>query len=133
MIRYYFGNKEGLYEEMIREPLAPLLGALDGAVLTSVSGFTEFFKLYYDTMSAKPEFLKLILKVIALNAGPGRRFIQQLLEHGRAKGAEKVQSLKDGGEITANINPDIIRLSFVSLAMTPMLLKTFLKSSLENP
>ncbi len=25
MIRYYFGNKEGLYEEMIRETLNPLL------------------------------------------------------------------------------------------------------------
>jgi AcrR family transcriptional regulator len=25
MIRYYFGNKEGLYEEMIRDTMSPLL------------------------------------------------------------------------------------------------------------
>ena len=28
MIRYYFGNKEGLYEEMIRYTLTPLLDVL---------------------------------------------------------------------------------------------------------
>lgn len=86
MISYYFGNKEGLYEEMIRETLNPLLEVLDNQTLTSVGCFTDFFRLYYDTMSAQPEFPKLILKVLALNQGPGRRFIQQLLERGRTQG-----------------------------------------------
>lgn len=56
MIRYYFGNKEGLYEEMIRETLSPLLAVLDGPLLSSVTGFTGFFQLYYDTMRQRPEF-----------------------------------------------------------------------------
>jgi len=133
MIRYYFGNKEGLYEEMLRESFAPLLDMLDGVTLTSVSGFTDFFRLYYDTMSAKPKFPKLILKVLALNFGPGRRFIQQLLERGRTKGTEKVKSLKNSGEIAANIDPDILRLSFVSLAMTPILLKDIFEEQLGKP
>jgi len=30
MIRYYFGSKEGLYEEMIRDTLGPPLDVLDG-------------------------------------------------------------------------------------------------------
>jgi AcrR family transcriptional regulator len=38
MIRYYFGNKEGLYEEMIRETLNPLLKVLDGQLLDTVDG-----------------------------------------------------------------------------------------------
>lgn len=75
MIRYYFGNKEGLYEEMIRDTLAPLLSVLDGPMLNSVTGFTEFLQLYYQTMAEHPAFPKLILKVLALNQGPGRRFI----------------------------------------------------------
>src|SRR5690242_15004865 len=61
MIRYYFGNKEGLYEEMIRETLNPMLGVLDGPMLASVTGFTDFLRLYYSTMTAQPEFPKLIL------------------------------------------------------------------------
>lgn len=123
MIRYYFGNKEGLYEEMIRENLNPMLAALDGPMLASVAGFTDFLHLYYDAMTDRPEFPKLILKVLALNHGPGRRFIQQLLERGRTRGARKVSDLKTQGQIASNIDPDILRLAFVSLAMTPMLLK----------
>jgi len=69
MIRYYFGNKEGLYEEMIRDKLSPLLDVLDGPMLSSVEGFTGFFRLDYDPMVKRPEFPKLILKVLALNQG----------------------------------------------------------------
>jgi AcrR family transcriptional regulator len=123
MIRYYFGNKEGLYEEMIRETLNPLLEVLDGPMLDEVKGFSDFLQLYYDNMSLRPEFPRLILKVLALNHGPGRRFIQQLLERGRTRGARKVADLKAGGQIEHSIDPDILRMAFVSLAMTPMLLK----------
>ncbi|MFA6310666.1 MAG: TetR/AcrR family transcriptional regulator [Sterolibacterium sp.] len=123
MIRYYFGNKEGLYEEMIRDTLGPMLDVLDGPLLASAEGFADFLKLYYRTMSIRPEFPKLILKVLALNQGPGRRFIQQLLERGRTRGARKVAELKDHGQIAATVDPDILRMAFVSLAMTPMLLK----------
>ena len=123
MIRYYFGNKEGLYEEMIRQTLTPLLDVLDGQLLTSVEGFRDFLQLYYQTMTAHPEFPKLILKVLALNQGPGRRFIQQLLERGRSQAAQRVAALKADGKIGASIDAEILRISFVSLAMMPMLLK----------
>ncbi|MDD5579694.1 MAG: TetR/AcrR family transcriptional regulator [Methylobacter sp.] len=123
MIRYYFGNKEGLYEEMIRETLNPLLEVLNGQMLDSVNGFKDFLLLYYDTMANRPEFPKLILKVLALNQGPGRRFIQQLLERGRTRGAQKVENLKSGGHVSSSLDPDILRIAFVSLAMMPMLLK----------
>lgn len=132
MIRYYFGSKEGLYEEMIRETLKPLLDVLDGSTLSSVAGFSDFLRLYYDTMSSKPEFPKLILKVLALNQGPGRRYILQLLERGRTKGAKKVEELKAGGQIDAAIDPDIVRMAFVSLAMTPMLLKDIFEEQMGH-
>ena len=123
MIRYYFGNKEGLYEEMIRDTLAPLLQVLDGQLLDSVTGFKDFLQLYYDKMAAHPEFPKLILKVLALDQGPGRRFIQQLLERGRTRAARKIDQLKSAGQTDPALDPYIVRLSFVSLAMTPILLK----------
>jgi len=61
--------------------------------------------------------------VLALNQGPGRRFVLQLLERGRTRGAQKVEELKTSGQIDAALDPDIVRMAFVSLAMTPMLLK----------
>lgn len=92
-------------------------------MLTFVDGFKDFLWLYYETMSKRPEFPKLILKVLALNQGPGRRFIQQLLERGRTRGTQKVDDLKSSGQVTSSLDPDIARMAFVSLAMMPMLLK----------
>jgi len=133
MIRYYFGNKEGMYEEMIRETMAPLLDVLDGQVLSSVEGFGEFLRLYYQTMVARPEFPKLILKVLALNQGPGRRFIHQLLERGRTRGAHRVGELKAKGEVATAVDADLVRMTFVSLAMMPMLLKDIFEEQMGRP
>jgi hypothetical protein len=108
---------------MIRNTMNPLLNVLDGQMLDSVDGFKDFFNLYYETMSKRPEFPKLILKVLALNQGPGRRFIQQLLERGRTRGAKKMENMKSIGQVPPALDPDIVRMAFVSLAMTPMLLK----------
>lgn len=133
MIRYYFGNKEGLYEEMIRETLNPLLNVLDGPLLDTLDGVKDFLALYYRTMAQQPEFPKLILKVLGLNQGPGRRFIQQLLERGRSRGAKKVNELKSAGQVGPASDPDIIRMAFVSLAMMPMLLKDFFEEQMGQP
>lgn len=92
-------------------------------MLDSVIGFKDFLHLYYDTMSKRPEFPKLIIKILALNQGPGRRFIQQLLERGRTRGARKVEDLKSAGLVSSSLDPDIVRMAFVSLAMMPILLK----------
>lgn len=132
MIRYYFGNKEGLYEEMIRETLHPLLEVLDSPMLTSPQDFSDFLQLYYQAMQQKPEFPKLIIKVLALNQGPGKRFIQQLLERGRTQGMRKIDVFKAKGQIDGNIDPDLLRLVFVSLAMTLMLLKDIFEQQLER-
>jgi AcrR family transcriptional regulator len=133
MIRYYFGNKEGLYEEMIRDTMAPLLKVLNGQMLDSVDGFAGFLNLYYQIMAEHPEFPKLILKVLALNQGPGRRFIQQLLARGRTEGAKKVGKLKSNGQVSASTDPDMLRLAFVSLAMMPMLLKDIFEEQMGRP
>lgn len=133
MIRYYFGSKGGLFEEMIRDTLQPLLDVLDGDMLATTVGFTDYFRLYYRTMLATPEFPRLILKVLALRAGPGRRFIQQLLERGRARSARRVESLKQDGQVAMSLNPDVLRMSFVSLAMTPMLLKDVFDEQMDAP
>lgn len=133
MIRYYFGSKEGLYEDMIRATLEPLLAVLDGPLFDSATGFADYLKLYYDTLAARPEFPRLILKVLALRQGPGRRFIQQLLERGRTRGARRVAGLQASGQMAPDVDADTVRMAFVSLAMTPLLLKDVFESQMERP
>ncbi|WP_255211072.1 hypothetical protein [Methylogaea oryzae] len=102
-------------------------------MLSSPEGFADFLNLYYRTMCQRPEFPKLILKVLALKQGPGRRFIHQLLERGRARGARKVAELQAAGQAAASLDPDMVRLVFVSLAMTPMLLKEVFEEQMARP
>ena len=131
MIRYYFGNKEGLYEEMIKDTLGSILDVLDEKLTATPDEFGKFLTHYYNTMIAKPEFPKLILKVLALNQGPGRRFILQLLERGRSRGSKQVENMKTTGALNSTVDSDIVRMAFVSLAMTPMLLKDIFEEQMQ--
>jgi AcrR family transcriptional regulator len=133
MIRYYFGSKEGLYEEMIRAALMPILEALDSEALTTRQGYIDYLRTYYRTMSATPELPKLMFKVVALSQGPGQRFVQQLLERGQKRGARRLNEMKQSGQLDAGLDPDVLRLAFTSLAMMPMLLKENFEAQMERP
>jgi len=130
MIRYYFGNKEGLFEDMIRQTLTPLIDAMANPEMNEMEGFKGFFKLYYDTMSQNPKFPILILKIMALNQGPGKNVLRQLFERGKSTGTNTVSTLKEKHGIDANIDFDLLRISFVSLAMMPMLVKNIFEENI---
>jgi AcrR family transcriptional regulator len=132
MIRYYFGNKEGLYEEMIRSTLQPLLDVLESSLLSSTKGFADYFRIYYRTMCENPRFPSLVLKVLALNQGPGKRFIHQLLERGRQRSKEKIEQLKQLGQVGPEVDADAVRIAFVSLAMMPMLIKPVFELQMDR-
>lgn len=132
MIRYYFGNKEGLYEEMIRHTLQPLLDVLESSLLSTTDGFADYFRIYYRTMRENPLFPALVLKVLALNQGPGKRFIHQLLERGRQRGREKIEQFKQHGLVGPEVDADAVRIAFVSLAMMPMLIKPVFEEQMEQ-
>ncbi len=133
MIRYYFGSKEGLYEEMIRETLDPIFAAFDDQMVESPGNIADFLLVYYHTMIKHPNFPKLILKVLALNQGPGKRYIYQLLERGRARGVQKMEAMKASGQLDASVDLDMVRMAFVSLTITPMLLKKVFEEQMERP
>jgi hypothetical protein len=122
-----------LYETMLREVLEPLLAVLDKPMFTSVDGFGSFLRLYYETMSAHPELPGLILRVLTHKQGPGRQFMRQLLQHGRRRAARKVSELKAKGQVALSADPDIVRMAFVSLAMTPILLKDIFEEQMDRP
>jgi AcrR family transcriptional regulator len=133
MIRYYFGGKAGLYEEMIRDTLRPLLAAVDSPMMDTTEGFASLFKLYYDTMIERPQFPKLVLKVLALNQAPGKQVLWELIERGKRRGNIRVEDLKSAGEAAAGTNPDMVRIAFISLAMTPMLLREIFEREMGRP
>lgn len=132
MIRYYFGGKGGLYEEMIRDTLRPLLDALS-APDDGCGVFPRLFRLYYDTMLTRPQFPRLVLKVLALNQAPGRQVLWEMLHRGKRRGEERLDTLRGQVPGRVEIDADLARIAFVSLAMTPMLLKEIFEEEMGRP
>ena len=132
MIRYYFGSKEGLYEEMIRDTLSPMLSAVQKTDLGSAAGIGGLLRLYYERMFKHPTFPKLILKVLALNAGPGKRFISQLLERARVDRDHRLQQLKAQTGIDLSNDAEVLHVAFVSLTLTPVLLRSVFEEQFEK-
>jgi hypothetical protein len=50
--------------------------------------------------------------VLALNQGPGKRFIHQLLERGRSRAKQRVEALKQQGLVEKRVDPDMARIAF---------------------
>ncbi|MGR6841233.1 TetR/AcrR family transcriptional regulator [Aliivibrio wodanis] len=125
MIRYYFGNKEGLFEAMFKETLAPVQKQL--AILmdnNTEQDLIELMRTYYRVMMKTPTFPKLILRTMEADAEH-----QNLLQNIILNTLKPMQSMlidpvfhsdifKDG------IDPIKARLSFISLMVFPFLAPT---------
>jgi AcrR family transcriptional regulator len=124
MIRYYFGSKEGLFEETIREVLSPLLDNLDERSTPTVRSASELLQRYYRVLSEHEAFPRLVLKILAMNQAPGKSFVLRLLERGRSKASGALEKFAtDVPQALDMPRVDVVRIAFVSLAITPMLLK----------
>ncbi|MDF4534196.1 TetR/AcrR family transcriptional regulator, partial [Vibrio parahaemolyticus] len=65
LIRYYFANKAGLFETMLRETLLPMKAQLGVLVAeSSHQNLTDLMRTYYREMFKIPYFPRLIMQVM---------------------------------------------------------------------
>ncbi|OLQ89645.1 TetR family transcriptional regulator [Vibrio panuliri] len=127
LIRYYFGNKEGLFETMLRETLEPInqrMGELQRE--TSQGNLVGIMRTYYQEMSKTPEFPRLILQVMNMPESVPQR---QLLEKVIADIAKPIQTvmfdkLLENKVIRTDLDPNLCRVSFISLMVFPFIAPT---------
>ncbi|HXH71191.1 MAG TPA: TetR/AcrR family transcriptional regulator [Mariprofundaceae bacterium] len=135
MIYYYFNSKEGLFEEVLRSWLQPLIDNMrkpDSEA--SPASFEEFFRMYYRAALANPRFPLLIMKTLNSAEAPGARFlVETVLERGRQSGVQWINRMKDDGKIAPDIDPELLRIAAVSMSMLPMLIRDFLAKQFGEP
>lgn len=56
-----------------------------------------------------------------------------MLERGRSSGIAWVRRMQAEGKIAADIDPELLRIAAVSMAMMPMLIRDFLARQLDEP
>lgn len=84
MIRYYFNNKAGLFETMLRETLRPMQEAMVGASPSSdVNLLLKLMMNFYQVMSQHKNFPRLISRTMQLSKeAPQRQIVEKImLEH----------------------------------------------------
>ncbi len=135
MIYYYFGNKEGLFEEVLRCWLQPLIDNMKSPKSEESPGsIEEFFRMYYRSALAQPRFPLLIMKTLNSTDAPGARFLcETVLERGRQSGIQWGRRMQTEGKIAADIDLELLRIAAVSMSMMPMLIRDFLAKQFDEP
>lgn len=121
LIRYYFGDKSGLFEAMLRETAQPFLQqfqALPDSPETET--VIELMRTYYRIMGANPDLPRLIARVMMEHEqGPQRQIVEKIIGP-IAMRMEKVFFARPG-RLRFQTTPEKARLSFLSLMVFPFL------------
>jgi AcrR family transcriptional regulator len=122
MIRYYFGGKPGLYREILQDLLPARIRDLEawadggGARLPDI--LTNIVRMW----AANPWIAGFVLREVLVPGGPMRTmFLREFPERLAPLVERSVQAQMRRGELRADLDPKLLVLSLVSLAIFPFL------------
>jgi AcrR family transcriptional regulator len=122
MIRYYFNNKAGLFETMLRETVEPMHQLMASSKITSSENFLlVFMNNFYRVMAQHTNFPRFIGRTMQLSPDAIPRQItenvmlaQTALMHEKAH-----QELNAEGVMKAGVNAKLTHFTMLSLTLFP--------------
>ncbi|HWP94167.1 MAG TPA: TetR family transcriptional regulator [Gammaproteobacteria bacterium] len=125
LIHYYFGDKQGLYEAMLQDTLAPLFARLDALLPADApagDGIRAFLANYMRLLAANPWLPPLVMREVLEEGGRFReRFIRQFASRGGGLLVRLIEREQQAGRLRRDLDPTLAALSLVSLAVFPFL------------
>ena len=124
MIRYYFGNKAGLFEAMLRETLRPMQQQMQKLIDESNhDNFLDLMRTYYKEMAKVPKFPRLVTQVMNMPPSEVQRELLEKVFIDIAKPAQDVifEKLIDHGVLRKDMDPKLCRISYISLMVFPFI------------
>lgn len=123
MIRYYFVDKAGLFESMIKETFEPLLEQMRQIV--SAPGelkIAELFLRYYQVMGPHPDLPKLMLRSMMDPQTTENRLVARVFAEFMQSAIQLIgQSLQQPQHLQHGVDAQLARLSLISLAVFPFI------------
>jgi TetR/AcrR family transcriptional regulator len=123
MIRYYFGGKPGLYREMLQAVLQPARSTLDamGAALPPPN-LGNVLEDMTRSWAANPWVAGFVVREVLAPDGPMRAmFLREFPERLTPIVERLVEGEMAAGKLRADLDPRLLVLSIVSLAIFPFL------------
>jgi len=135
MVRYYFGDKQGLYAAMLQEVLGPLAARIEAMLAAPEDRLPDlpgFLHAYMRTAAAHPWMPRLILRDVL---APGGAFRDRFVEQFAGRLAPKVASLagrrgQGAAAGTPALDPRLTVISMLSLGLWPFLAMPLLERAL---
>lgn len=124
MIRYYFGNKAGLFEAMLRETLRPMQIQMQKLVdESSHENFLDLMRTYYKEMVKIPKFPRLIAQVMNMPPSEVQRELLEKVFIDIAKPTQDIifEKLIEEGVLRKDMDPKLCRISYISLMVFPFI------------
>lgn len=122
MIRYYFGSKAGLFDTMVRETLAPVMSMLRQTLSNDTQQPQQLMQAYYRMMQAHPALPRFIYQVLN-NPGGNEAYavLSEVFMEILADATVWVQQLAESQQLQTGLDPKMVRLSFISLMVFPLI------------
>jgi AcrR family transcriptional regulator len=123
MIRYYFGGKPGLYREMLQGVLQPARMTLDAiSAPQSLPQLAEVLESMTRAWAANPWVAGFVVREVLAPDGPMRAmFLREFPERLTPAVERMVEGEIAAGNLRADLDPRMLVLSIVSLAIFPFL------------
>jgi len=130
MIKYYFNNKQGLFEAMIKREYGRILDILHGVIMQEeLLDFTLIMNQVMEIYEANPNMPKFIAKTHLLRQGPGSHFLNEMFEYERRTVQNWVIQVIKEGKIDRDTDAEVVRMAFMSLTLLPAMMQDTLKHS----
>lgn len=80
MIRYYFGNKEGLFEAMLYHVMAPVVTkAKEHALDNEKTSIVDVFRTHFQIMRQDPQFPRMLFRIMSSPSSEVQRQVTEKL------------------------------------------------------
>jgi AcrR family transcriptional regulator len=122
MIRYYFGGKPGLYREILQGVLPAQLADIEAWARGGTGQLEELLANIVRTWAAHPWIAGFVLREVLLPGGPMRAmFLREFPERFAPRIERAVAEQMRRGSVREDLDPKLLVLSIVSLAIFPFL------------
>ncbi len=120
MVAYYFENKHGLFDAMVRYQFGKFLSiATDSMTDESPVAFKPFVSNTLKLFDENPRLAEFFIKTTPASSGPGSQYMKDLFRTGQQMVAEHGKMLKREGLIKQDIDLEVVRILCMSITLLP--------------